>query len=52
MSIELTGYFEALGLDPEALFGECIRRLALGYGDDPAALARSLRAARRRARRE
>jgi AcrR family transcriptional regulator len=51
MSIELTGYFEALGLDPAALFGECIRRLALAYGDDPAVLARSLRAGRRRAQR-
>lgn len=51
MTIELTGYFAALGRDPERAYAECMRRLALGYGADPAALEVSLRTARRRARR-
>ena len=40
-----------VGRDAEAAYGECLRRLALGFGDDPDALARSLAVARRRARR-
>lgn len=51
MTIELTGYFEALGRDPERAYEECIRRLALGYGADTDALEASMRTARRRARR-
>lgn len=50
VSIELTGYFEAQGRDPEVAYGECLARLALGYGADPAGAGHSLRAARRRAR--
>lgn len=51
MTIELTGYFEALARDAVHAYAECMRRLALGFGDDPAALDASMRAARRRARR-
>jgi AcrR family transcriptional regulator len=50
-SIELHGYYRGIGRDPRATFGECLRRTALGYQDDPAAVERSLTAARRRARR-
>jgi AcrR family transcriptional regulator len=51
VSIELTGYFRDVHRDAEAAYGESMRRLALGFGDDPAALAGSLAVARRRARR-
>jgi AcrR family transcriptional regulator len=51
MAIELTGYFGALGRDPEPVYEECLRRLGLAYGDEPEELALSLKAARRRARR-
>jgi AcrR family transcriptional regulator len=51
MAIELTGYFEALGQDPVPIYEECLRRLALAFGDAPDALARSLATARRRNRR-
>lgn len=51
MTIELTGYFEGMDRPAEATFDECIRRLSLGFGDDPAATEGSLRRARRRARR-
>ncbi len=51
VTIELTGYFAALGQDPTPIYEECLRRLALAFGDDPDVLARSLRSARRRPRR-
>ena len=51
MTIELTGYFEALAQDPVPIYEECLRRLALAFGDRPDALARSLARARRRTRR-
>jgi AcrR family transcriptional regulator len=51
MTIELTGYFEALGQDPVPIYEECLRRLALAFGDRPDALARSLATARKRTRR-
>ncbi|MEO7571216.1 MAG: TetR/AcrR family transcriptional regulator [Acidimicrobiales bacterium] len=51
MSIELTGYFEGMGRPAEPTFRECIRRMSLGFGDDPDATELSLRNAGRRARR-
>ena len=51
MTIELTGYFAAMGRDPEVSYAEILRCLALGLGDAPALLAASMRAARKRARR-
>ena len=51
MAIELTGYFEARGQDPVPIYEECLRRLALAFGDQPDALARSLATARSRTRR-
>jgi len=42
MTIELTGYFGATGVDPAAVYAECLRRLGLAFGADPAALDRSL----------
>ncbi len=50
-SIELHGYFRGTGRDAAATFTDCLRRTALGFQDEPAAVARSLAAARRRARR-
>lgn len=50
MSIELTGYFEALGRDPARTYEECLRRIGLAFGDDAALVEASLRKARRRAR--
>jgi AcrR family transcriptional regulator len=48
MTIELTGYFEALGQDPVPIYEECLRRLGLAFGDAPDELARSLATARTR----
>lgn len=50
MAIELAGYYEGLGRDAAATFTECLRRLALGFGDEPGAVQRSVTAARRRVR--
>jgi AcrR family transcriptional regulator len=50
VSIELTGYFEGCGRDPVAAYAEGMRRVALGFGDDPVLLASSMKAARRRGR--
>jgi AcrR family transcriptional regulator len=51
MMIELTGYFDAVGRDPQRAYAEAMRVLTLGYGDQPDALADSMRAAWRRSRR-
>jgi AcrR family transcriptional regulator len=51
VTIELTGYFDAAGRDPETIYEEHLRRLALAYGDKPEHLATSIKAARRRRRR-
>jgi hypothetical protein len=48
--VELSGYFQGMGRDPETTYTEGLRRLALSYGDDPALVEASLRKARRRAR--
>ena len=50
-SIELTGYFAGLERDPVASYTECLRRIDLGFGDDPEQGRRSVRSARRRAQR-
>ena len=50
-SIEITGYFAAVDRDPERLFDEEVRRLALGFGDEPERVEASRTAARRRVRR-
>lgn len=49
--IELSGYHQRMGLDPAASYAECLLRLAIGCGDDPAAARSSLRRSRTRARR-
>ncbi len=49
--LELSGYFQWIQRDPRASYGECLRRIAGGYGDDAAAADASLAAARRRAKR-
>jgi AcrR family transcriptional regulator len=46
--IELTGYFDAMDRDAEAIFRECLLRLALGFHDDESAVRRSMSAAARR----
>jgi len=46
-TIELNGYYTALRRDPAIVFTDCLRRLALAFGDDPDAVERSLRASRR-----
>lgn len=51
MLIELSGYHDGLGRDPVRSFGECVLRLALGFGDRRDALDRSMVTARRRAQR-
>jgi AcrR family transcriptional regulator len=51
MLIELSGYHPARSRDPLVGFAECLRRLALGYGDRSEAVDASLAASRRRARR-
>ena len=50
MMIELTGYFDAVDRDGEATFSQCLRRVALAFGDEPGLVEASLRKARRRAR--
>lgn len=49
--IELSGYHERAGRDARASYAECLLRLAIGMGDDPAAARASLTKARTRARR-
>jgi len=49
VSIEMAGYYEGVGRDPRRTFTECLRRLGLGFGDEPTLVASSLRRARRRA---
>jgi AcrR family transcriptional regulator len=51
MMLELHDYFGGIGRDPEVTFVDCLRHLALGYGDEREAVELSLKAARRRARR-
>jgi len=49
LQIELTGYFASMGRDAGATFEAASRRVALGFGDDPALINVSIRKARRRA---
>lgn len=51
MTIELTGYFEALGRNPVRSYREILTRLSIGFGDSAPATARSLSKAWRRAAR-
>lgn len=51
LSIELTGYFEGSGRDPERTFEQCLIRISLGFGDEISRATASLHRARRRARR-
>jgi AcrR family transcriptional regulator len=46
VTIELEGYDSALGHEPVAVYAECMRCLAVAFGDDPAAAERSLERAR------
>jgi AcrR family transcriptional regulator len=50
MEIELSGYHAARGRDPVRGFGECLRRLAIGFGDEPDQARRALARAWRRAK--
>jgi hypothetical protein len=50
-TIELSGYFEALGRDPVRSYGEIMTRLSIGFGDSGLSTARSRSTARRRATR-
>lgn len=49
--IELTGYHERMGRDPADTLAEALLRLAIGFGDEPAAAKASLARSRTRARR-
>ena len=48
-TLELTGFFDAVGRDPVCSYGEIHTRMSIGFGDDAVATARSLSTARRRA---
>lgn len=50
-TLELTGFFGAVGRDPLRSFSEILTRMSAGFGDDVQATARSLSTARRRAAR-
>jgi hypothetical protein len=47
-TLELTGFFGALGRDPVRSYGEILTRMSIGLGDDALTTARSLPTARRR----
>jgi AcrR family transcriptional regulator len=48
-TLELTGFFKAVGRDPVHSYSEIHTRMSIGFGDDAQATARSLSTARRRA---
>jgi AcrR family transcriptional regulator len=48
-TLELTGFFAAVGRDPVRSYSEIHTRMSIGFGDDAVATARSLSTARRRA---
>jgi len=48
-TLELSGFFAAVGRDPVRSYGEILTRMSIGFGDDAAATAQSLTTARRRA---
>ena len=48
-TLELTGFFDAVGRDPVRSYSEILTRMSRGFGDDAGATARSLSIARRRA---
>jgi AcrR family transcriptional regulator len=45
MTIELTGYFDGPGRDPVDVYAECLRRMAIAFGDRAEELDRSLASA-------
>jgi AcrR family transcriptional regulator len=47
-TLELTGFFGAVGRDPVRSYSEIMTRMSIGLGDDARATARSLSTARRR----
>jgi AcrR family transcriptional regulator len=48
-TLELTGFFDAVGRDPLRSYSEILTRMSIGFGDDARATMRSLSTARRRA---
>lgn len=48
-TLELSGFFEAVGRDPVRSFSEILSRMSIGFGDSASSTARSLATARRRA---
>jgi hypothetical protein len=48
-TLELTGFFGAVGRDPVRSYSEILTRMSIGLGDNALATARSLSTARRRA---
>ena len=48
-TLELTGFFAAVGRDPVRSYSEILTRMSIGFGDDASASTRSLSTARRRA---
>ncbi len=48
-TLELTGFFGAVGRDPVRSYGEILTRMSIGLGNGAPATARSLSTARRRA---
>jgi hypothetical protein len=48
-TLELTGFFAAVGRDPVRSYSEILTRMSIGLGDDALPAARSLSTARRRA---
>jgi AcrR family transcriptional regulator len=50
-TLELTGFFDAIGRNPVRSYSEILTRMSIGLGDHTQATARSLSTARRRANR-
>jgi AcrR family transcriptional regulator len=48
-TLELTGFFAAVGRDPVRSYSEILTRMSIGFGDDARATMSSLSTARRRA---
>jgi AcrR family transcriptional regulator len=48
-TLELTGFFAAVGRDPVRSYSEILTRMSIGFGDDAGATKRSLSTSRRRA---
>lgn len=48
-TLELSGFFDAVGRDPVRSYSEILTRMSIGFGEDAPSTARSLTTARRRA---